>query len=133
MPTPKSKNNPEWTEGRYRAFISSALRSAFRKWPPKFKVLKSAFVGKQENPATGRIAAFYKCAKCKKDFVLKNVQVDHKDPVVDPKEGFVDWDTYIDRMLVPEKKLQVLCTSCHKKKTDKERKTRNEQQSKDSE
>lgn len=123
--TPKSKNNPDWTEGRYRAFISSALRSAFRKWPPKFKVLKAAFVEKKINPASGKLASFYKCAKCKEDFVLKNVQVDHKNPVVDPKTGFVDWDTYIDRMLVPTTKLQVLCTPCHKAKTAKERTARN--------
>ena len=43
--------------------------------------------------------------------------VDHIDPVVDPKVGFVDWTTYIERMFVEEDGLQILCKECHDKKT----------------
>jgi len=30
------RNNGEWTEGRYRSFITSTLRGGMRRWPPKW-------------------------------------------------------------------------------------------------
>lgn len=111
----------EWTPGRKRAFITSALRASFRRWPPKFAVLKNAFVGRKVNKKTGREAAHYKCAKCKKQFVQTDVQVDHIDPVVHPEEGFISWDVFIERLLCGVENLQVLCKVCHKGKSDEER------------
>lgn len=66
----------------------------------------------------------FKCADCCKEFPHKEVQVDHKKPVVDPKVGFVDWDTFIERLYVTASKMQVLCTTCHKVKTKAERAAR---------
>lgn len=113
-----------WTEGRYRSFITSAIRGGFRRFPNKYTVLKNAFTGKKKNKASGRIAAHYKCAECKKSFPNKEVQVDHINPVVDPVAGFQGWDVYIDRMYCAVENLQVLCRSCHKKKSTQERKER---------
>ncbi len=111
-----------WTAGRFKSFITSALRGGFTRYPPKFEVLKNAFVSKKTNKATGRQASHYKCAKCKKQFVAKDVQVDHKEPVVDPAVGFVSWDTYIERLYCTVDNLQVLCRACHSAKTKAERK-----------
>jgi 5-methylcytosine-specific restriction endonuclease McrA len=122
--TNKTRNGGEWTEARFRSFITSALRAASRRWPPKYRALKEAFVGKKVNAKTGKMAMHYKCAECKKHFVAVDVQVDHIDPVVDPKKGFVSWDIFIDRMFVEIEKLQVLCRDCHKIKTDKEKQQR---------
>jgi hypothetical protein len=47
--------------------------------------------------------------------------VDHIDPVVDPHTGFVDWNTYIERMFCELTGFQVLCFDCHSKKTSIER------------
>jgi ribosomal protein S27AE len=47
---------------------------------------------------------------------------DHKYPVVDPKVGFIDWNTYIDRMFNGE--LQPLCKEDHDKKTKEENRIR---------
>jgi len=110
-----------WTEARYRTFIRSALRSSFRKWPPKFDVLRNSQTEKRTNSATGRIAMHYMCAVCKKDFPAKQVQVDHIKPVVDLKAGFVSWDEFINRLLCEAKGLQVLCKPCHNVKSGKER------------
>jgi len=110
-----------WTEGRFRSFIFSVIRGGMRRYPPKFMCLNKAKVGKQINKASGRMAQHYKCNKCKEAFPQKEVQVDHKKPVVDPKAGFVDWNTYIDRMFCEDKNFQVLCKSCHKIKTQKEK------------
>jgi len=120
-PTTTTSPVGAWTNGRYRAFITSALRAAFRKFPNKFAALKNAFVGKRINKKTGREAAHYTCALCNKQFVAKDVQVDHIDPVVSPSQGFLNWDIYIERLYCALENLQVLCTTCHKKKTASER------------
>ena len=113
-----------WTEGRLKSFITSVLRSGYRKYPPKYETLKDASVGKKINKATKRLAEHYKCAKCKKSYPNKEVNVDHIEPVVCPKEGFQDWDVFIKRLYCTKENLQVLCNTCHDKKTAKERKTR---------
>jgi 5-methylcytosine-specific restriction endonuclease McrA len=92
-----------------------------RRWPPKWVALKEAYVGKKINKKTGKQAMHYKCASCKKDYVAKDVQVDHVNPVVDPTTGFVSWDVYIDRLFCERENLQVLCSTCHKKKTAEEK------------
>jgi 5-methylcytosine-specific restriction endonuclease McrA len=117
----KTRNSKRWTEARYTQFIRSALRGAFRRWPPRYDVLRNAFTEARLNPKTGRVAKHYRCAECGKDFPQKGVQVDHKHPVVDTKKGFVDWNTFIERLLVEAKKLQVLCKGCHTSKTKAER------------
>jgi 5-methylcytosine-specific restriction endonuclease McrA len=119
--TVKERNGGEWTDARFRSFVTSALRAASRRWPVKYKALKAAFAGRQVNAKTGKLAMHYKCAKCKKLFVAADVQVDHVQPVVDPKKGFVGWDVYIDRMFCEIENLQVLCKPCHKIKTDQEK------------
>lgn len=63
----------------------------------------------------------YKCASCEAEFPMKKVQVDHKKPVVHPKDGFVDWDTFINRLYVEKSNLQVLCKPCHEVKSKSER------------
>jgi 5-methylcytosine-specific restriction endonuclease McrA len=115
-------NVVDWTEGRYRSFITSTIRGGFRRYPPKFQVLKNAFISKKINKKTGRLASHYKCAKCKKGYVATDVQVDHIDPVVDPAVGFVSWDVFIDRLFCKADNLQVLCKPCHAIKTKLERK-----------
>jgi 5-methylcytosine-specific restriction endonuclease McrA len=101
------------------------LRAGYRKWPARFEALAKAKCGRKTNKATGRMAEHYKCNKCKKEFPAKDVQVDHIKPVVDPKEGFKDWNVFIDRLFCGVENLQVLCTGCHDLKTAKERKVRN--------
>lgn len=124
-PTPsKTRNGGEWTEARFRSFVISALRAASRRWPVKWTVLKAAFVGRTINKETGKLAQHYKCADCKGNFPAASVVVDHIDPVVDTMTGFVDWDTYIERMYCEADGLQVLCKPCHKEKTALERKER---------
>lgn len=119
--TYKKRNGGEWTEARFKSFVTSALRAASRRWPPKYKALKEAFVGRQVNAKTGKLAMHYKCAECKKLYVATDVQVDHIKPVVDPKKGFVSWDSFIDRIFCEIENLQVMCKPCHKIKTDQEK------------
>jgi 5-methylcytosine-specific restriction endonuclease McrA len=117
-------NDGEWTEARFRAFIISALRAYMKRFPPKWKALKAAMVGKKVNKRSGRLAEHYLCASCGGFFVARDVQVDHIDPVVSPEEGFQDWWTYMNRLYCEAENLQVLCKPCHKDKTNAERKER---------
>lgn len=115
------RNNGEWTEARFRSFVTSALRAASRRWPVKFKALKDAFIGRKTNSKTGKLAMHYKCAGCKKAFVASDVQVDHVKPVVDPVKGFLSWDVYVDNLFCELENLQILCKPCHKEKTAEEK------------
>ena len=117
--TIRKYNNGEWTPARFHSFIKSALRSASIRWPVKYGVLKEAAVGKQINQASGRMAEHYKCNACNNIFPRKEVEVNHKEPVV-PLTGFVSWDDLIDRMFCEKEGLEVLCKPCHKNQTQKE-------------
>jgi 5-methylcytosine-specific restriction endonuclease McrA len=64
----------------------------------------------------------YLCAICNNLFGPKEIQVDHRDPVVVGK--FIDWNTFIDRLFCEKENLQVLCHECHKAKSDEENKSR---------
>lgn len=116
------QSSKEWTSGRLKSFITTTLRSGMRRYPPKYEALKLAYTETKVNPKSGRSAKHFMCNGCKVDFPSKDVQVDHVDPVVDPKVGFVNWDTFIKRLFCPVENLQVLCTVCHKAKTKEERK-----------
>lgn len=109
-----------WTEARYHAFIVAILRAGTRRYPPKFETLTEAKTEKRINTKTGRIAQHYLCALCEEDFPAKEVQVDHKKPVVG-KEGFTTWDKFIKNLFCDKKNLQVLCKFCHDIKTKGER------------
>jgi 5-methylcytosine-specific restriction endonuclease McrA len=119
-----------WTEGRFRSFVTSTIRSGFRRYPPKFEVLKEAAIGKKENKKSKRIAMHYECSSCKEHFVNTDIQVDHILPVVDPKKGFINWDTFIERLFCTKENLQVLCKACHKDKTNLEKKERTNESNK---
>jgi len=116
-------NNNQWTQARFNSFIKSALRSASQRWPPKYTVLKEAYVGTFTNPASGRQAKFYKCNVCKEDFVAKNIEVNHIIPVV-PITGFDNWDSVIARLFCEADGLEVVCKPCHKTITKEENATR---------
>lgn len=127
--TPKKRNNGQWTEARFKAFIKGVLRDATNKWGPKQTTKKKAWIKR----------GIYKCVGYKRRSHnvrvtlppsapgkrrIHNVQVDHIKPVIDPKKGFTSWDDMIERMFCEEEGLQVLCNDCHRRKTKDERKRR---------
>lgn len=121
--TEKVRNNGRWTEARFRSFITSVLRSGSRRWPPKWDVLAEAFVGKWKSKKSGRDAKHYKCAMCEESFPSTQVQVDHIKPI----GSWDDWNYVVEALFCEADNLQVLCKPCHKKKTNKEKKNKNQQ------
>lgn len=121
----KKRNNGQWTESRFHSFIKSALRTASVRWPPRYTTLSEAFVEIKINPESGRMAKHYKCAKCRKDFPSKNIEISHKETVV-PLEGFKSWDDTIERLFCEKEGLEALCKDCHKEITKEENAARKE-------
>lgn len=116
--------NKQWTQARFNSFVKSALRSASRRWPPKYECLNDAFVGVKTNQKTGRQAKHFECNKCHKHFPQKDIEVNHIIPVV-PVTGFDSWDGVIKRMFCDKENLEVVCKPCHKIISAEERKLRN--------
>lgn len=114
----------KWSEARLRNFIISALRGATTRYPPKYETLNESFVDKRVNSKTGRVGKHFQCASCRGIFPSKDVQVDHIQPVVDPVDGFKDWNEYISRLFCEKEGFQVLCVECHDIKTENERQIR---------
>lgn len=102
-----------WTDSKTKTFIVGVLRAGARRWPPKYETLKEAYVGKKKNKKTNRVGSHYVCNLCKEEYPASEVNVDHIAPVVDPVEGFIDWNTFIERLFCSKDNLQVLCTECH--------------------
>lgn len=117
---PKVRNGNTWTEARFQSFIRGNLRRTTMRWGPIASCLKRARVARNE----------YLCASCKRVVPstikldgrrTKYIHVDHIEPIIDPNVGFVDWDTYIERLFCEADNLQCLCGDCHKIKTDLEK------------
>lgn len=120
----KTKTKPfdtNLTDAEFRSRIISALRQASRRWAPKNKAIARARVWRWK----------YKCENCGEIWPLflppekgkkrkrKNIQADHKEPVV-PVTGFTTYDDWIKRCFVWAEQFDALCWKCHSEKTKKE-------------
>jgi 5-methylcytosine-specific restriction endonuclease McrA len=132
--TPPFLPFPEWSTAKFFGFIRSGLREKFNRWPPKYNRLKQSsriaqITGENGEPVvfkTGkrigevRTVKEYQCAGCNHWFKQKQVQVDHIIPAGSLK-GFNDIASFTERLFVGEDSLQVLCSTCHTRKTQKEK------------
>lgn len=105
----KKKRRP-WN---LKGLIIAHLRKIFFYSPLRREAIEGAKVGN-----------LYKSAGNGKKYPINEVTVDHISPVVDPKVGFVDWNTFIARLFCDKTNLQVISKEEHKKKTTRERKER---------
>lgn len=98
-----------------KGLIIAHLRKIFFFSPLRREALEKAKKGER-----------YLCAATNKRFGIKEVMVDHINPVVEPEKGFLDWNTFISRLFCPVEELQVLSKAAHKIKTQAENKRRRE-------
>lgn len=99
---------------RKRNWVLQKLRRASMAWPPKNEAKKRSWIR----------PGWHKCEGCGAQTHYKDLQMDHIEPVVDPVIGFVDLDTYVDRLFCGIEGFQGLCPSCHTSKTEAENITR---------
>lgn len=113
--TPPFKEYPEWTEARFWSFIRSALRQAWQRWPPKYRVKDKAsrpYKGKDK-----RRKKEFQCSDCKGWFKSSEVEVDHITPCGSLR-SYEDLPRFVKNMFVGEDKLRLLCKSCHREVTN---------------
>ena len=135
----KKKKKPKYNSN---SAIRSAIRRAFSRSPVVQEVLKAA---RSESPKYNKDGSlskkphvWYTCAACNRKFKGTEVAADHIDPVIQIERGFVDWNTFVERLGWERKEnLQVICAyklkymkdhgnvpSCHYTKTQEERAAR---------
>ena len=108
------RNGGLWTESRFKSFIISSLRSASNRWGPKFEVKKAARVARGVYMCAGYNVPPHEAPASfinEKGQRKNNITVDHIEPVIDPKKGFISFDAANNRMFCEKDGLQVLCDS----------------------
>ena len=99
-----------------RQWLEPKLRNMARQWPEKNKARRKAVkrvqIGLYKN-GKPEFRSMYECAECKKTFQKQETAADHIIPVVDPVDGFIDWNTYLERLFCPADNYQILCKPCH--------------------
>lgn len=64
--------------------------------------------------------------KAEYEVIKGKLELDHIEPVVEPRKGYCDWNTYIERLYVGPEEYQGLCRTCHAEKSKKEVEERTE-------
>jgi 5-methylcytosine-specific restriction endonuclease McrA len=117
-----AKSKPKWNQ---EAAIRGALRRIFSRSPVIWEVLRAVRREcpkyNQDGSRSKRDAVQYQCNVCQNWVGSTKVAVDHINPVVSVDEGFVDFNTFIQRLFCDANNLQVICDECHDKKTYAER------------
>ncbi len=90
-----------------KSFLIPILRKYSRYWPPRNECLKNS----RTRPG------YHKCSSCELEVHYKEIKADHISPVVSPTDGFVDWNTYIERLLCPIENWNAICYNCHDSKS----------------
>ena len=116
---------------RYNEFYSilSAIKRCFSRSPVHRSVLKQSVDVSSNGPRGGKR---YICSVCGQSYGIRDVQVDHKDPIVptDTLSKDMSWDNIIARVFCSADNLQVLCSTCHKLKSKGENMERKEEKRK---
>jgi len=97
-----------------KRFLIAWLRRGSYRTPVRQEVKKRARITR----------GLYGCEKCGASLRNGEYAIDHIQPVIHPKRGFVSWDEFINRLYTDSSGQQLLCHPCHDAKTKKENKKR---------
>ena len=95
----KAPNRETWVKGKCRQFSL--------KWPPRNEALKRS----------RKDRGLYQCNMCKDLFKVKQVHVDHINPVIPINQQQFNWESFINNLFCDVEGFQILCTNCHDVKT----------------
>lgn len=130
MPSPKTKPQAKSKPKKkpkfnFQTAVRGAIRRAFARSPKVretlMKVRREVPKYNKDGTRAKRDAVQYLCAVCQEWVSSTKIEVDHIEPVIDPSVGFVDWNTYVERIDCDVDNLRPICTTCHKNKTAQER------------
>lgn len=114
----KARNAGTMTESAFWSFIRSALRQKSRWWKPITQCKhKARRVYKGPNK---RQKFEYQCKQCQHWFAEKHINVDHITPAGTLRCAN-DLPGFVERLFCEIDGLQVLCSTCHDKKTKQEK------------
>lgn len=116
--TPKTRNAGTLTESAFWSFIRSALRQKSRWWKP---ITQCKLKARRPYKGPNKRQKFeYQCNQCKNYFPDKKINVDHIIPA-GSLQCANDLPGFVERLFCEIDNLQVLCSSCHDKKTKSEK------------
>jgi len=109
------------SEAAFWSFIRSALRQKSRWWKP-ISICK--LNARRDYTGPGKRQKYeYQCKKCKKWYPEKQINVDHIIPA-GSLNCAQDVPLFVERLFCEQDNLQVLCVTCHDKKTLKEKQSK---------
>lgn len=114
-------NGNTMTKSEHISMILGALRGVARFWIPKTEALNKVCRPSQRKDK--RVKKEYCCKKCNNWFKRTEVEVDHIIPCGGIRD-YKDIPGWCKRAFVGVEGLQVLCKTCHKDKTNSEKKNK---------
>lgn len=100
---------------QFHNWLLQKIRRISYQYPPRKEAIKRGRVSRGK----------YRCAICLgENFGPKDIQLDHINPVIDPHNGFQDWNTYIERLFCDTEGWQIVCKACHLVKSSYENEIR---------
>ena len=118
---PKTRCNGTMSEAAFWSFIRSALRQKSRWWKPISVCKMNA---RRDYTGPGKRQKYeYQCKKCKKWWPEKQINVDNIIPAGSLNTA-QDLPQFVENLFCDQDNLQVLCVTCHDKKTLKEKQSK---------
>lgn len=114
------ENSDVWkSEAALMSWIRSKVRSGWLNHPAKLKLIKkhkkqidNPNYGKPRN--TKKTVAGAECSICKKDYPMKEIQIDHLTDVGHSLRKLSDLQSFFEGiMIVTQDDLRVVCKTCH--------------------
>lgn len=115
---PKTRNAGTMSESAFWSFIRSGLRQKSRWWKP---ITQCKLTNRRNYIGPLKRQKFeYLCNGCKKWFPEKKINVDHIIPA-GTLQCAADLPGFVERLFCEIDNLQILCETCHNKKTQNEK------------
>lgn len=111
---PRPRNAGTMTEAAFWSFIRSALRKRSLAWKPFTEIKRRS--RRAYNGVNKRQKYEYQCHECKQYFREDEIHVDHE-PAIGSLTCAADLPAFVEGLFCETDRLQVLCLSCHAKKT----------------
>lgn len=109
-----TRNCNTMTESEFWSWIRSTLRRLSIQWKPKIQAFDR--VKREYKGSNKRQKWEYMCEMCKKYYIKAKMEADHKEPVGTLTCAH-DLPGFVERLFCDALGYQILCDSCHEKKT----------------